>query len=46
MAEWHRLGDAYYRRQLLYELSWPIKRLDEHLVVASRDGGLLGTRVH
>lgn len=41
MAEWHRLGETYYRRTRLYELPWPSERLGQALVAASDDGGLL-----
>jgi len=40
-AEWHRLGETYYRRTRLYELPWPSERLEQALVAASSDGGLL-----
>lgn len=42
MTEWHRLGEAYYRRTLQYELSWPVQTLDDYLVAMSTDGGLIG----
>ncbi|WFD26067.1 Vacuolar protein sorting-associated protein 16 [Malassezia nana] len=41
MAEWHRLGETYYRRTRLYELPWPSQRLDQALVATSEDGGLV-----
>lgn len=42
-AEWHALGDAYYRRTTEYEMLWPMQRLDQFLVASSSDGGLIGT---
>ncbi|WFD18937.1 Vacuolar protein sorting-associated protein 16 [Malassezia caprae] len=41
MAEWHRLGETFYRRTRLYELPWPSERLAQALVAVSDDGGLL-----
>ena len=38
-AEWQKLGDAYYRRTIQYELGWSVQRLDEFLVASSADMG-------
>ncbi|WFD30831.1 Vacuolar protein sorting-associated protein 16 [Malassezia sp. CBS 17886] len=38
---WHKLGAAYYRRTLQYDLAWPISSLAGYLVAPSTDGSLL-----
>lgn len=42
-ADWHALGDAYYRRTTQYEMVWPMRHLDQFWVASSMDGGLIGT---
>ena len=42
-ADWHALGDAYYRRTTQYEMVWPMQHLDQFWVASSMDGGLIGT---
>lgn len=41
MSEWHRLGEAYYRRTVLYDLTWSISNLDGFMLAMSADAGLI-----